>query len=169
MRSQVVRRLPAVDRTATNLQRKARGQSQKPTAYIGQKLCYFCEPKRTPTMHNDPELNGKYLGTISRDFVKVADNLKEASYQIRKRGFSDYPVFPVCKTPQPIGQLLIDQKEMQTEWNYYAAYLDEFVQRGILEDETDFKDAYKDPEEFCCLFVVDKEFTNFVFIPYPED
>ena len=120
-------------------------------------------------MHNDPELNGKYLGTISRDFVKVADSLKEASYQIRKRGFSDYPVFPVCKTPQPIGQLLIDHNQVHTEWNYYATYLDEFIQRGILEDDKDFKEAYKDPEEFCCLFVVDKEFTNFVFIPYPED
>lgn len=57
-------------------------------------------------MFNDPELNGKYLGTISGDFVKVADTLKEASYQIRVRGFSDYPIFPVCKEEQPIGQLL---------------------------------------------------------------
>ena len=41
-------------------------------------------------MHNDPELSWKYLGTISADFVKVSDTLKEASYQIRKAGF-DYP------------------------------------------------------------------------------
>ena len=27
----------------------------------------------------------------------------------------------------------------------------------------------KDPDEFCCLFVVDQQFTNFVFIPFPED
>lgn len=120
-------------------------------------------------MQNDPELNGKYLGTISKDFVKVADTLKEASYQIRKRGFSDYPVFPVSKTSQPIGQLLIDHRQLHTDWDYYVTYVDEFIQRGILEDDVDFRDAYKDPEEFCCLFVVDKEFTNFVFIPYPED
>jgi hypothetical protein len=120
-------------------------------------------------MHNDPELNGKYLGTISRDFVKVADTLKEASYQIRKRGFSEYPIFPICKTDQPVGQLLIEQKSIGTEWDYYASYLDEFVQRELVSDENEFISAYKDPEEFCCLFVVDKEFTNFVFIPYPED
>ena len=48
---------------------------------------------------------------------------------------------------------------------------DEFLQRGIIvPDKTeDFKDAYKDPDEFCCLFVIDLQFTNFVFIPYPED
>jgi hypothetical protein len=120
-------------------------------------------------MHNDPELNGKYLGTISQDFVKVADMIKEASYQVRKRGFSDYPIFPVCKEQQPIGQLLIDQALSHTEWNYYITYLDEFVQRELVEKADDFKNAYKDPDEFCCLFVVDKDFTNFVFIPYPED
>jgi hypothetical protein len=37
------------------------------------------------------------------------------------------------------------------------------------DKKDDFIATYKDPEEFCCLFVVDKEFTSFVFIPYPED
>jgi len=122
-------------------------------------------------MHNDPELNGKYLGTISRDFVKVADTIKEASYQIRKRGFSDYPIFPICKEEQPIGQLLLDQHLAQLEWNYYASLLDEFVQRGLVDEakQDEFKATYKDPDEYCCLFVVDKTFTNFVYIPYPED
>ena len=120
-------------------------------------------------MQNDPELNGKYLWTISRDFVKVADIIKEASYQIRKRGFSEFPIFPVCKEAQPIGQVLLDKTQAKTEWNYYASYLDEFLQRALIEHKEDFEKAYKDPDEFCCLFVVDETFTNFVFIPYPED
>lgn len=122
-------------------------------------------------MNNDPELSGKYLGTISSDFVKVADTLKEASYQIRKRGISEYPVFPICKEQQPIGQIILPQAQANTEWNYYASFLDEFVQRGIIDNEKqkDFTDAFKEPDEFCCLFVIDKDFTNFVFIPYPED
>lgn len=120
-------------------------------------------------MHNDPELNGKYLGTISRDFVNVSDLLKEASYQIRSRGFSDFPIFPICKETQPIGQLVIDRNQSNTEWHYYATFLDEFLQRGLLEDPELFKSSYKNADEFCCLFVVDKEFTNFVYIPYPED
>jgi hypothetical protein len=43
------------------------------------------------------------------------------------------------------------------------------VQRELIKEGEDFKQAYKDPDEFCCLFVVDTAFTNFVFIPYPED
>ena len=120
-------------------------------------------------MNNDPELNGKYLGTISKDFVVVADTLKEAAYQVRKQGFSDYPIFPIAKVEIPIGQLLISRGEMATHWNYHITYLDEFVQRKLVEDEDAFKKSYKDPDEFCCLFVVDTDFTNFVFIPYPED
>ncbi len=121
-------------------------------------------------MINDPELSGKYLGTISADFVKVADTLKEASYQIRKAGFN-YPIFAISKDSLPIGQLLIDKLSMEIDWNYFASFLDEFVQRELVaqDKEEEFAQAYKDPDEFCCLFVVDKEFTRFVFIPYPED
>jgi len=121
-------------------------------------------------MNNDPELSGKYLGTISEDFVHVADALKEASYQIRKAGF-DFPIFPICKEEQPIGQLLFDQANSRTKWNYYASFLDEFLQRGLVEKdkEQNFEEAYKNPDEFCCLFVIDEQFTRFVFIPFPED
>jgi hypothetical protein len=120
---------------------------------------------------NDPELNGKYLGTVSQDFVKISDHIKEASYQIRTRGFSDFPIFIISKTEIPIGQLLFSKKEIDTIWNYYVTYIDEFVQRKIIEEQKIelFKESYKDPDEYCCLFVIDGDFTNFVFIPYPED
>jgi hypothetical protein len=122
-------------------------------------------------MNNDPELDGKYLGTISADFVKVSDTLKEASYQLRKRGISEHPIFPISKTELPLGKLLFGRAEFGTAWNYYIAMLDEFVQRKIIAEEKapDFIEAYKNPDEFCCLFVVEPEFTNFIFIPYPED
>ncbi|MEN8248870.1 MAG: hypothetical protein ABFS32_08055 [Bacteroidota bacterium] len=123
-------------------------------------------------MHNDPELDGKYLGTITQDFAIVSDTLKEASYQIRKRGFSDYPIFPIGKEDNiPIGQLLIDKHEVATVWYYNATYLDEFIHRKLidLEKVEAFKSSYKDPDEFCCLFVIDGEFTRFVYLPYPID
>ncbi|MBK8290683.1 MAG: hypothetical protein IPK96_06735 [Flammeovirgaceae bacterium] len=121
-------------------------------------------------MFNDPELNGKYLGTISEDFIKVADTLKEASYQIRKSGF-DFPIFPISKKEIPIGQLLIPRKPLNLTWNYNASFLNEFVQRELVaaDKEEEFKNNYRDPDEFCCLFVVDEEFANFVYIPFPED
>ena len=120
---------------------------------------------------NDPELSGKYLGTISEDFVKVAEVLKEASYQIRRRGFSDYPIFPISKDELVIGQVLVGKQKMSTTWNYNVSYLDEFVQRELVEKGKldDFEKSYRDPDEFCCLFVVDRDFIKFIYIPYPVD
>ncbi len=122
-------------------------------------------------MDNDPELSGKYLGTITEDFIKVSETLRETSYQIRKKGFSDHPIFPIGRTTLPVGLLLVGKEEMGNQWIYNAAYLDEFVQRNIIDKERldPFIAAYKDPDEFCCLFVVDGEFTKFVFIPFPEN
>ena len=120
---------------------------------------------------NDPELNGKYLGTITKDFATVSDTLLEASAQIRKRDISRYPIFVFAKENVRLGGLLVNADEMQLEWHVFASYLELFVQQGIVSAEgvEAFQATYKDADEFCCLFVLDKEFTNFVFVPYPED
>ena len=121
---------------------------------------------------NSPELNGKYLGIISTDFVIVAEFLKEASYQIRTREFSKYPIFAVSQNPVMIGSKLIGINEMNdNQWHYHASMMEEFVQREIIAEENVevFKTSYKDPDEFCCLFVLDKDFASFVYIPFPED
>ncbi|WP_421764359.1 hypothetical protein [Ekhidna sp.] len=120
-------------------------------------------------MQNDPELNPKYLGKISSDFVKVSETLKEASYAIKKQGFSEYPVFAMCQIDQPIGQMLVEKNQAENEWHYFASMMEEFIQRGLIAEEKAFKENYKDPDEFCCLFVIDEQFTNFVFVPYPID
>ncbi len=120
---------------------------------------------------NSPDLNRKLMGMVSTDFVKVADQLKEASYQIRKRGFSDYPVFVASKKDVPIGQLLYGEGDLGNTFTYKASMYDEFVQRELIgEDSYElWQENYKNPDEYCCLFVVIGEFTGFVYIPYPED
>ncbi len=121
---------------------------------------------------NSPELNGKYLGLISSDFIKVFESLKETAYQIKKRGFSDFPIFVSSQRTIDIGQKLIGVNELnENKWNYHASLLEEFIQRNLIAEENKelFIQNYKDIEEFACLFVVDGQFTNFVFIPYPEE
>ena len=124
-------------------------------------------------MQNDPELDGKYLGKITTDFVKVSNTLKEAAYLLQARKIAEFPIFPISKGKIEIGQLLIarNETELDLEWNYYFSFLDEFVQRELIDKEklADFKANYKNPDEFCCLFVIDQDFVNFVYIPYPED
>ena len=120
---------------------------------------------------NDPELNGKYLGTITKDFATASDTIKEASYQIRKREISQYPVFIFARQAVQLGSLLINADEQELQWHVFASYLEILAQQGIVDPEKieDFTSTWKNPDEFCCLLVVDEEFTNFVYIPYPED
>ncbi|MGB3618821.1 MAG: hypothetical protein WBA12_11940 [Catalinimonas sp.] len=122
-------------------------------------------------MDEDTPPDGKYLGTISADFAVVADTLKEASYELRRRNISAHPIFPLCKEPQPVGSLLLDKGEVNLRWHVFLSFLEEFTQRGLVDEERtdEFKQIYKDADEFCCLFVIDAEFTNFVFLPYPEE
>ncbi|MBO0929799.1 hypothetical protein [Fibrella aquatilis] len=120
---------------------------------------------------NSPDLNRKLMGIVSADFVKVADSLKEASYQIRKRGFSDYPVFVASNTDVAVGQLLFSKGNMDNALTYKATYVDEFIERQLIAPESVelWRENYKNADEYCCLFVVLAEFTGFVYIPYPED
>jgi hypothetical protein len=122
-------------------------------------------------MENDPELSGKYLGTITQDFALVCDSLKEASYQLRIRGISKFPIFAMSYGELPIGQVLIAKGEMYQDWNYYFSFLENFLQLDLIKPEAieEFEKAYKNPDEFCCLFVVDGAFNKYVFVPYPED
>lgn len=125
-------------------------------------------------MNNSPELNGKakYLGTITSDFIQVCDTLKDASYHIRRQKVSEYPIFIIAKTEISLGALLVGKQDKpELKWNYNASYLQEFVQKKVIEAEKEelFAKTYKNPDEFCCLFVIDDDFTNFIFIPYPED
>jgi hypothetical protein len=120
---------------------------------------------------NSYDVNKELMGIISSDFVKVADQLKEASYQIRKRGFSDFPIFVASRREVPLGQLLIAASELENQWNYRASFVDEFIQRELIGPESLdlWKENYKAADEYCCLFVVHGDFAGFVYIPFPED
>lgn len=122
-------------------------------------------------MLNNPELDGKRLGRITENFIKVSDTLKEAAYQLQVREISDYPIFVLCDRPSEVGQALFEKGQFDLEYHIHFSYLDEFVQRGLVDKEKleSFLGTYKNPEEFACIFVVFEDFINFVYIPYPED
>jgi hypothetical protein len=122
-------------------------------------------------MHNDPELNGKYLGSITKDFAQVSELLREACYQCHKRGISEYPIVTISRESLPFGAVIMDKGQQGLQWFFGLSMLEEFIQRNLIspEAEQDFISTYKNVDEYCCCFVVDKEFLNFVYIPFPED
>jgi Mg/Co/Ni transporter MgtE len=120
---------------------------------------------------NSPEINQKLMGKVSSDFIKVSEHLKEASYQIIKRKFSENPIFILTENPIEIGATLFQQIDFKTTYEYRASFLEEFISRNMIGEESVefFKENYKDPEEYCCLFVIDQAFAGFIYLPFPND
>jgi hypothetical protein len=120
---------------------------------------------------NSPEIDAKLMGKVSSDFVLVSDHLKEASYQIIKRRFSDFPVFILSENPVELGSILFQRNDFSTQYEYRASFFEEFVGKEIIGTESTefFKENYKNADEYCCLFVVDGPFAGFIYLPYPND
>lgn len=120
---------------------------------------------------NSPEVNKKLLGKVSEDFIKVAEHIREASYQIRKRKFSEYPLFIMTLQEIEVGQLLFEKTDFSTVYQYKVSMLEEFVQRELIAQNSEelFIENYKNADEYACLFVMDEDFAGFVFMPFPED
>jgi hypothetical protein len=123
-------------------------------------------------LDDDPTaLDPRQLGLISEDFVKVSDTLKEATYQVRARKISARPIVVACRVIQPIGGLIIPASLHDSIFNYFLSFEEEFIQRGLITEEglPIFEEHYLNPDEYICLFVVEETFTNFVYIPYPDE
>lgn len=120
---------------------------------------------------NSPEINQKLMGKVSSDFVIVSEHLKEASYQIIKRKYSENPIFVLTTENVEVGVTLFKKEDFQTTYEYKASYLEEFLTRNLVGEESKefFRENYKDPEEYCCLFVIDESFAGFIYLPYPND
>lgn len=120
---------------------------------------------------NSPEIDNKLMGKVSSDFIIVSDHIKEASYQIRKRNFSQFPVFVISENQIELGSVLFHKNDFKTVFEYNASFFEEFLERGMIGEESIelFKENYRDADEFCCLFLIDNAFAGFIYLPYPID
>ena len=116
------------------------------------------------------DLDFDEIGLITSDFIKVADQLKIATSKIISKKFSRYPIIIMSKSDISFGTLFIKENEIsENNWNYYASYLELLTNKKIISNLDHFKKNYKNPEEFCCLLVVFKNYSKIIYIPYPED
>ena len=107
------------------------------------------------------------LKSLETDLVLYSDSINEIALDILEE-LSKYPIFIAHQHEAHIGELIIDKDELSTEWNIHASTLEEFVEKGIINSEKQefFKQQYKDPRKFICVFVMVPEGANFVFYPF---
>lgn len=108
------------------------------------------------------------LKSLEADLKFYNESIKEVASEIIAEGISPHPIFVAHQHEVKLGELILDRKDLNTDWSIQASTLEEFIEKGIIHrDKRDrFIKHYKDPHEHMCLFVIVPEGANFVFYPY---
>ncbi|MCD0486613.1 hypothetical protein LPB86_00115 [Pedobacter sp. MC2016-14] len=124
-----------------------------------------------PQQHSEGDKNEKKkspLLSLEKDLEFYAESIKEVAVEIMVEGISSYPIFIAHQHEVSIGEVILNRKELNTDWTIQASTLEEFIEKGIINREKKelFLKSYKKPEDFMCIFVIVPEGANFVYYPY---
>jgi len=111
------------------------------------------------------------LQQLRAELILMKESIKETSEEIIKEGFSNFPIFIAHQDPIELGEVILDKDDMATQWSVSASTLEQFIEKGLIKKEREefFRESYKDPKEFICMFVIYKAQANFVFVPYKAE
>ena len=111
------------------------------------------------------------LKMLEADIKTLGEVLKDAAETIVNQNVSNYPIFVAHRYALNMGIELIDREKMNTNWSFNASTLEEVVTKNIVSRDKldDFREIYKSPADFVCVFVVDETMSEFVFYPYEEE
>ena len=115
----------------------------------------------------DLEKKEKVLGRLHEDVNLCKDYLNTVHAEVVKNGISNYPIFVASQVPVELGKLIIDKKELDIEWSFYASHLEEFAIKEIVKEDKvpEFTKLYKERKDEFCMFVFLEDEFNFVFLP----
>lgn len=110
------------------------------------------------------------LQSLKLDLDFYSDSIKEISNEMIAEGYTQYPIFIAHQHEISLGEVILDRMELNTNWTINASSLEEFVERGVIQDNKKalFEKSFKKPGDFMCLFVVVPEGANFVFYPFKK-
>lgn len=109
-----------------------------------------------------------YLNSLRLDLNLYRDSIREVSEDIIKEGYSRYPIFIAHQAEVKLGEVILDREELGTNFTIQASTVEEFTNRNIIKPNNveRFKEAFKDPAKFCCIFLITEYGGQFVFVPF---
>ena len=108
------------------------------------------------------------LVSLEPDLKLFNESIREVAIEIMVEGLSSYPIFIAHQHDLKLGELILDRRDLNTEWSIHASTMEEFLEKGIIKEilKERFLQSYKNPHDFMCVFVVVPEGANFIYYPY---
>ncbi|MEL6635847.1 MAG: hypothetical protein AAFW73_03215 [Bacteroidota bacterium] len=102
---------------------------------------------------------------LANELTPWVPTLAKAADTILDQEVSKYPIFVTYKGEIAIGLPLLERPA--NEWSFNASSLEEFATKGLITADRieNFREVYKDPTAFVCLFLITEAGANFAFLP----
>lgn len=106
------------------------------------------------------------LAQIRSEIGHAIPVMVNVSDQVRTQDVSKYPIFVVHPDAIEIGVPIIEKTE-HNRWAIHISTLEEFATKQIIHPEKidEFRQVFKDPDIYLCLFVLSDLGAQFVFMP----
>ncbi len=93
--------------------------------------------------------------------------MAKAAETILDQEVSSYPIFIVHRQEVNIGVPLVQAEGEEAPWSVNASTLEELATKKVIPmvKVDDFREVYKDPREYFCLFVIKDSGAEFIFLP----
>jgi hypothetical protein len=120
--------------------------------------------------NNEEKKKESPLLSLEKDLLLYNESIHEVAVEIMVEGLSKYPIFIAHQHEVKLGEPILDRYDLNTEWSINASTLEEFLEHNVIKKELEarFLKAYKNPNDFMCLFVVVPQGANFVYHPYKK-
>ena len=95
------------------------------------------------------------LGEIFEDLSITKVYIDKVLEEIKLNDVSNYPIVVLSKQDISLGLKIIDKKELDIKWNFNISHLEEFVIKGVVQNDKaqDFIKVYKEHNTHYCLFI----------------
>ena len=118
-------------------------------------------------------LDEEVYKSLHDDLEICRDYIRQIALGMIRGSVSRYPIFIATKGESDfdLGLPLITRSDFDISWNFSASHLEEFVSKGVVSKAKvdDFIKAYKNAEQFMCVFVAEEGAMSFVFMPYDRN
>lgn len=108
------------------------------------------------------------LEKLEEDFKRVGAYLRKLSEEMVQQQISKYPIFIAQLQEVDLGRPIRAFEVYTLNYHYNVSFLEEFVKKDIIPMDRvkTFRETWKQPGQYACLFLVTPLEAGFVYIPY---